>query len=216
MPKTEKLDITKDRILDEAEILFAQKGYHAVSVREITAAAKCNLAAVNYHFGNKKNLYMDVFRCRWVSRAHRVQAQFLKLLEGQAVTSPKIIIEAMARAFLEGPLTDEERRRHHQLIMRETSQPTEAFEMVVQAIRPMNNQIRDLLRDFIPPEVEEEGLMLSLLSILSMVLYFNLARTMVSQLTGREYDQAFTSQLIDHIVDFSLNGLSLTKKESSS
>ena len=42
-----KNDHTKERILDEAEALFAQKGYDAVSVREITGAANCNLAAVN-------------------------------------------------------------------------------------------------------------------------------------------------------------------------
>ena len=60
--------LTKERLLDKAEALFAQKGYHAVSVREITAAARCNMAAVNYHFNNKKNLYLEVFRSRWVPR----------------------------------------------------------------------------------------------------------------------------------------------------
>ncbi|MEJ2220434.1 MAG: TetR family transcriptional regulator, partial [Desulfobacterales bacterium] len=59
-------DHTRERILDEAESLFALKGYDAVSVREITGAANCNLAAVNYHFGNKRNLYLEVFRSRWL------------------------------------------------------------------------------------------------------------------------------------------------------
>ena len=43
-------DITKARILDASERLFAEKGYDATSLREITAAAQVNLAAVNYHF----------------------------------------------------------------------------------------------------------------------------------------------------------------------
>ena len=64
-------DLTRERVLDEAETLFAQKGYHAVSVREITTAAECNLAAVNYHFGNKQNLYLEVFRERWFPRDGR-------------------------------------------------------------------------------------------------------------------------------------------------
>ena len=42
--------------LDAAEDLFAQKGYAAASVRDIVAAAECNLAAVNYHFGSKDGL----------------------------------------------------------------------------------------------------------------------------------------------------------------
>ena len=69
----EKVEDTRERILDEAEILFAGQGYHAVSVREITSAAQCNLAAVNYHFGNKHNLYLEVFRSRVIPRAERLQ-----------------------------------------------------------------------------------------------------------------------------------------------
>ena len=49
-------NITKNHLLDVAEILFAQNGFDAVSVREITAAAKCNMGAVNYHFQSKKSL----------------------------------------------------------------------------------------------------------------------------------------------------------------
>ena len=76
MAKSNQGDPTRERILDQAEILFAQKGYQAVSVREITTAARCNLAAVNYHFGNKENLYLEVFRARWVPRAGRVRENF--------------------------------------------------------------------------------------------------------------------------------------------
>jgi AcrR family transcriptional regulator len=59
------------------------EAFYAVTVREITRAARCNLAAVNYHFGNKQNLYMEVFRCLWKPRAKRVLARFEKLLETQ-------------------------------------------------------------------------------------------------------------------------------------
>jgi AcrR family transcriptional regulator len=47
---------TKQKILDAAEHLFARQGYHATSLRAITAAADVNLAAVNYHFGSKDAL----------------------------------------------------------------------------------------------------------------------------------------------------------------
>ena len=51
----QKMD-TKTRILDTAERLFAQKGFDAVSLRNIIASAKVNLAAVHYHFGSKQAL----------------------------------------------------------------------------------------------------------------------------------------------------------------
>lgn len=55
---------TADRILDAAEILFAEHGFEGTSLRQITAAARANLAAVNYHFGDKEALYVQAFTRR--------------------------------------------------------------------------------------------------------------------------------------------------------
>lgn len=52
---------TVTRILDSAEELFAEKGFAETSLRMITTRAKVNLAAVNYHFGSKKDLIQAVF-----------------------------------------------------------------------------------------------------------------------------------------------------------
>jgi len=60
MPKTD----TKTRILDTAERLFAQKGFDAVSLRNIIASASVNLAAVHYHFGSKQALVHAVIARR--------------------------------------------------------------------------------------------------------------------------------------------------------
>jgi len=51
---------TKNKILDAAEYLFADKGFNGTSLREITSQAEVNLAAVNYHFGSKKELIKAV------------------------------------------------------------------------------------------------------------------------------------------------------------
>lgn len=55
---------TRIRILHAAEEAFADKGFDGVSLREITRRAKVNLAAVNYHFRTKENLYAEVLRHR--------------------------------------------------------------------------------------------------------------------------------------------------------
>ena len=52
---------TRDKILDAAEWLFAERGFTETSLREITRIADVNLASVNYHFGSKKALIQDVF-----------------------------------------------------------------------------------------------------------------------------------------------------------
>src|SRR5690349_23937924 len=56
--------VTKERILDAAEALFLEHGFEATSLRAITAAADVNLAAVNYHFGSKEELFQAVLTRR--------------------------------------------------------------------------------------------------------------------------------------------------------
>jgi AcrR family transcriptional regulator len=55
---------TKERILDSAESLFMEHGFEATGLRQITAAAEVNLAAVNYHFGSKEELFEAVLTRR--------------------------------------------------------------------------------------------------------------------------------------------------------
>jgi len=50
---------TKEKILIHAHKLFADKGYNGVSIREISKAADVNVAAINYHFENKENLFRE-------------------------------------------------------------------------------------------------------------------------------------------------------------
>ena len=51
----------KERILDAAERLFAQRGFYGVSLRDITQAAGVDVALVGYHFGGKRELFAAVF-----------------------------------------------------------------------------------------------------------------------------------------------------------
>jgi AcrR family transcriptional regulator len=207
-------DLTRERILDRAEALFAQKGYRAVSVREITSAAECNLAAVNYHFGNKENLYLEVFRSRWVPRAIRVQESFRKSLARQGSLSEAKVVRALAQAFVDGPLSDDERLRHSQLMTREMTKPTKAFKHVAeQVIQPFFKEVSDQLDSVLSNKVGEEQMLLNIFSIFAMVLYFNFARVAVSRLTGRKYDSTFRALLVEQITQFSLRGLGVGTME---
>lgn len=90
---------TKDRILDVAEQIFAEKGYSATSMRTITSRARVNLAAINYHFGSKAQLYRAVFRRR-VEPMNRARIQMLNSLERKAGGSP-LALEDILKAFVE-------------------------------------------------------------------------------------------------------------------
>lgn len=92
---------TKNRILDAAERLFADKGFDATSLRMITAAAEVNLAAVNYHFQSKEALLQAVY----ARRAGPVNAKRLEMLSAyeSSVETPAVepILDALIRPLFE-------------------------------------------------------------------------------------------------------------------
>jgi AcrR family transcriptional regulator len=67
---------TKDRICDAAETLFAERGFAAASIREITDAAGVNVSGINYHFRSKEDLYRHVL----LRRMRSVNGERLRLL----------------------------------------------------------------------------------------------------------------------------------------
>jgi len=208
--------MTKERILKEAEKMFAQRGYHGATVRDITKASRCNLAAVNYHFGNKWNLYLSVFQFRWMPRAKLLMQSFKSNLSGENPSSATEIVKSLAKAALDFPIPDEEHVCHALLIIRELAKPTEAFKIVVkEALEPLFEEIANRLRPFMPEGLEENKLKLKVFSIFALTIHFNFARTAISQLTGRKYDDDFKTTLEEHIMGFSLIGLGAGGKGES-
>lgn len=94
---------TVDRILDAAEILFAERGFSETSLRMITGAAKVNLAAVNYHFGSKNALIQAVFS-RFLGPLSRLMEQGLKEHGWNEKGAPQPDLEDIVRLYLNGLL----------------------------------------------------------------------------------------------------------------
>ncbi|MBM4059933.1 MAG: TetR/AcrR family transcriptional regulator [Planctomycetes bacterium] len=88
---------TRELLLDAAERLFGEQGYSATSLRQLTAAAGTNLAAVNYHFGGKQGLCKAVL----ARRIAPINAERFRRLD-RLRRRPGL--EAIVRAFLEPPL----------------------------------------------------------------------------------------------------------------
>jgi AcrR family transcriptional regulator len=88
----------KDRLLDAAERLFAQRGYHGVSIRDITEAAGADVALVNYHFGTKRALLTRVFE----RRAEILNRERMQQLEAvRPGPDGALDLEAVVNAFME-------------------------------------------------------------------------------------------------------------------
>lgn len=90
---------TRDRILEAAERMFADKGLDGSSVRDITTAANVNLASVNYHFGSKTGLIEAVFS-RHLGPMNAARLALLDRVEEQAGESPPPVLSVSSVVFL--------------------------------------------------------------------------------------------------------------------
>ncbi len=133
-------DDTREAILTAATDVFAEKGYHEATTREICRRAGANVAAVHYHFGDKAELYREVFRRPLqdlVGRGQDFASKYPDVRSGLA---------ALYRNMLE-PLTSEQRScRLMQLHAREQFEPSGVLgDLRPQVFRSQHDELVGLL-----------------------------------------------------------------------
>ena len=87
-------DRTRARLITAAERLFAKNGLDAVSVRDITAAAKANTAAVHYHFGSKRGLVEAILEAR-AAEVGRRRGEILDGVEAAPAPTLRDVVAAL-------------------------------------------------------------------------------------------------------------------------
>jgi TetR/AcrR family transcriptional regulator, regulator of cefoperazone and chloramphenicol sensitivity len=204
MSNAKELDTTRERIIDAAGEIFAERGFDSTTVRDICQAAGANIAAVNYYFGDKQRLYVEA-----VMRAHRWRMQQAVLPDWSADTTAEEKLTDFITTFIRRVRTGPEGTWHTRLMMREIASPTEACAEVVQSsIRPQFEVLIGILRELLPDVTDEQKLHLMAFSIVGQCLFYHLADPIVRNLLGPdEYGELDVSKLADHIAQFSLSAL---------
>ena len=133
-PKTNPASAdTRQRLIDAAAALFADHGFENVTVREICKASNANVAAVNYHFGDKAGLYRAV-----VTLAIEVMQETNELSQraGDGL-SPEDQLREFIRVFVRRLTGEGPNNWIHRLMAREMQNPTEALDQVMtQVVKP--------------------------------------------------------------------------------
>ncbi len=96
-------DDTRGRLLAAARNAFAERGFAAASVREITAAADANLGAITYHFGSKQGLYDAVLESVFGSLRERVHGAARATAGHPALDRVERIARAIFSVLRENP-----------------------------------------------------------------------------------------------------------------
>jgi len=192
---------TRRRLIDAAGEVFAERGLHAATIKEITERAGVNIAAVNYHFSDKFELYAAVVR-------HAVSLSPALLSEEDPSQSPEERLRKHIAGII-GDLYDPSRPAWRAtLLAHEFAQPTAALDAVMdEVIRPQSRRINDIVRDLLGPGFSDEELVRASLSIGAQCFFYvynaKLIRKLYPQLFGEEAGEAMAA----HIAEFSLAGL---------
>jgi AcrR family transcriptional regulator len=198
------LDTTRDRIIEAAGEIFAERGFESTTVRDICQRAEANIAAVNYYFGDKQRLYVEA-----VVRAHRWRMEQARLPDWNEATPPEDKLADFIVTFIRRIRTGPENTWHTRLIMREMMNPHEACaELVQSSIRPQFDILQGILRELARAELSEEQLHLTAFSVVGQCLFYHFADPVVRNLvSGGEYAAYDVDKLAQHILEFSLSAI---------
>lgn len=193
---------TRRRLLVAAGEVFAEKGLHAATTKEITDRAGVNMAAVNYHYQDKFELYSAVIR-------HIVDEAPQLLPHPADSGSPADRLRAYVRALMHIVLTRDVPAWKLILISRELAQPTASFEYMMERFTaPLLDQLRPIIRDLLGPDASTDDIELHVASVVGQCFYYPHHREMIARVQPSlsQFAARNPQHVADHITDVVLNG----------
>jgi AcrR family transcriptional regulator len=192
---------TRDKILSAAGEVFAEQGFEGATIRAITERAGVNVAAVNYHFRDKAELYTRVVLDACSARAAYREAM------AEAVDSPEERFRSLTYRFLEYLLDPARPNWKRRLMAREMANPTTALdELVEKNIRPLRDEfLLPTLRELTSGCFSRRQLSYFGSSIMSQCLYFLQSRPIIDRLNPDfKIGKSEIAEIAEHITRFSL------------
>ena len=198
---------TRARLLAAAERLFADRGFKKATVREICRAARANVAAINYHFGDKLGLYRDVLQ----SAIDRMRATTDAVREAGEGRAPEERLRRSIETFVTRILSSDS-DTVHKLIHREINDPTPALDALVeQGLRPRIDFMAQLVAELLGAPVTDRRVLRCVASIQTqLTAYFpNPITTRLGFSVVPRTPEDIRS-IARHIAEFSLGGVRAT------
>ena len=198
----------QERLLDAAEELFSEHGFYHTSIREIAAAANCNIASVNYYFGGKERLYIEVWRHNLLIMREKIITSIERVMsEDVKETYLEDLLRSFAMAFLE-PIKD--KRKAYQLIklmdreMLEQNLPKNMFleEMIMPVFNTMQNALMKVYQS-----LDKSRTHLFLFSIIGQLVHLIRVQTLYDWSYTLQFAGFDLNQTVNHIVRFSAAGI---------
>ncbi|MDE2419647.1 MAG: TetR family transcriptional regulator [Gammaproteobacteria bacterium] len=149
--KADKRPEAKERLMDVAEALFANHGFHSVSVRDITQVAGTRLADINELFGSKDILFREVI----IRRASLINADRLQLLSSVSVSDNKEIelysvVHAFGDPFLRRSAESEGWRNYLRLLSQLINTRSVVLLLIAEYFNPIAEAFTKRIAEILP------------------------------------------------------------------
>ncbi len=183
-------------------------------MREICQRANANIALVNYHFGDKLELYTEVLRTavKFPGHLEEMRAVF------NGALPPETILRKAIHIMLVGMMERRERGQVHlRLMTQEMANPTPAFARVIdETIKPIHDLMCKTIGIILRRPVADDTTRLCTQSIMGQVIHYSKHSTVIARLwPGLKMDAAGQEQIANHIADFSLAYLKSLSKPTA-
>ena len=197
----------QDRLIEAAEDLFCRRGFNDTSVRDIAAAADCNIASVNYYFGGKDSLYLEIWRRRLIQMRESRLASIEKVMSAGDHPRLEDLLRSYATAFLEPLIEGEGQCRFINLMAREMIDPhlpreTFVSEMAAPVMAALSRAVMEIC-----PWLEEGNARIAIILTVGQLIHAVCAKEVFDEGAHPEMPHLSISDLIEHIVKFSAAGI---------
>lgn len=199
---------TRERLIEAAGEVFARRGYREATIREICIAAGANVAAVNYHFGDKDRLYLAVLQ-----ETHEASVTHFPPDMGVSEDDPpEVRLDAFVRSLLMRLLHEGRPAWHAQLMAREMSDPSPALEALVeQSVRPMWKRLTGICRELLGEKATKRAVDACAASVVGQCLHYKHASACMRLLAPGLSSEV--ASLASHITRYSLGGIEASRRE---
>jgi AcrR family transcriptional regulator len=199
------LDGTRERLLEAAGEVFAQKGFRDATIREICSRAGANIAAINYHFGGKERLYSEVLHYvdSVTSERHPERPPGLESM------APEDQLAWFIRQFMNRLFDSGRPSWHERLINREMVEPTFALdELIDRNIRPRSAVLQRIIRAFLGSNATDPQVQRAQASIVGQCLFYWNCRPVITRVLPQVgVGPDCIDSIAAHVTAFSLHGL---------
>jgi len=202
-------DSARARILRTAGPIFAERGFRAATVRDICDQAEVNLASINYYFGDKAKLYIEVIKFA------REGQDLAHPFGGRAFPDdPREQLFVFVKTLLNRLGVNEDASWQTKLLVREFMSPGEATRQIVEDyFRPYFSRLLDLLESMSPVPLSPAEKIRAGFSVIGQCLHYRVAAPIIGMFVdpATQASDFGIDAIARHIADFSVGAIANLK-----